>query len=173
MRSYEVTLGHRSVEDTEGSRSKESVKTKLVDLRMWRLTLVSWLQHIMASYQCWYNHQTLAPNNIVSVEKSVLTTHGGRGGRRVQLLQDTFLHPPEDALLLLLLLLASWGVVTLGSSWHHWLLHHHGHHLARVQVTLHLRIHLTWQGKRLWLAWTGKTETKNKKIVCVCSDKLK
>ena len=38
MRSYEVTLGHRSVEDTEGSRSKESVETKLVDLRMWRLT---------------------------------------------------------------------------------------------------------------------------------------
>ena len=114
-----------------------------------------------------------APNNIVSVEKSVLTTHGGRGGRRVQLVQDTFLHPPEDALLLLLLLLASWGVVTLGSCWHHWLLRHHGHHLARVQVTLHLRIHLTWQGKRLWLAWTGKTQTKTKNSVCVCSDKLK
>ena len=88
-----------------------------------------------------------APNYIVSVEKSVLTTHGGRGGRRVQLLQDTFLHPPEDALLLLLLLcLASRGVVILGRSWH-W--HYHGHHRARVQVTLHLRIHLTWQGKRL------------------------
>ena len=69
------------------------------------------------------------------------------GRWRVQL-QDTFLHPPEDALVLLLLGLPSRGVVILG-SWHQWLLLHHGHQLARVQVTLHLRIHLTWQGKLL------------------------
>ena len=45
MRSYEVTLGHRSVEDTEGGRSKESVETKLVDLRKAYISILTTAYH--------------------------------------------------------------------------------------------------------------------------------